>query len=59
MVARSIDGAYGAFVAISIAASLATTFLLLGTGTRLWRVEGGRGESDECRISDPTRLGLG
>ena len=28
----------GTFVAISIAASLATTFLLLGTGTRLWRV---------------------
>ena len=30
----------GTFVAISIAASLATTFLLLGTGTRLWRVGG-------------------
>lgn len=29
----------GTFVAISIAASLATTFLLLGTGARFWRVE--------------------
>ncbi len=28
----------GTFVAISIAASLATTLLLLGTGTQLWRV---------------------